>query len=307
MENIDATPIGYHIPALLPEAINLLITNPEGIYIDATFGGGGHSREILKNLNDKGRLFSFDRDLDAYENRIEDHRFAFVHSNFRFIENFMRYHSVEQVDGILADLGVSFHHFDTAERGFSFRNDAPLDMRMTREAPVTAASVIEKADEKELNRILRTYADLKRPGNVVSAIIKAREKSPITTTLQLADAVEGALDQRQIKKELSQVFQAFRIETNHEMTDLAKFLEATLKVIKPGGRLVVLTYHSVEDKMVKNFMKTGNIAGETETDFFGNRNSPWEILTRKPIEPTEEEIERNPRCRSAKLRAAEKI
>ena len=305
MENLDANKSVYHIPALLPEAINLLVTNPEGIYIDATFGGGGHSREILRRLGDNGRLFSFDRDLDAYENRIDDSRFTFVHSNFRFIENFMRFHHVEGVDGILADLGVSFHHFDTPERGFSFRADAPLDMRMNRNSDRTAADVIANADEKEINRILKTFTDLRKPGNVASAIIRARENQPIETTGQLAEAVEKSLDPRQMKKEMAQVFQAFRIETNREMDDLARFLKSTLRVIKPNGRLAVLTYHSLEDKMVKNFMKTGNIEGQAESDFFGNKISPWELITRKPIEPSEEEIERNPRSRSAKLRVAQ--
>lgn len=295
----------YHIPALLPEAIKLLNIKQDGIYIDATFGGGGHSRAIMAELGENGRLFGFDRDMDAFANRIEDSRFTFVHSNFRFIENFMRYYGVDGVDGILADLGVSFHHFDSSERGFSFRSDAPLDMRMNRNAPKTAAEIIAESDEQELKRMLCAYADLKRPGNVAKAIVNARAKNPIETTFQLADAVRPAIDPRQEKKELAQVFQALRITTNDEMGDLRRFLDASLKVLKPGGRLAVLTYHSIEDRMVKNFMKTGNVDGIEEKDFFGNSSSPWKLITRKPIEPSLQEIEANPRSRSAKLRVAQ--
>ncbi len=295
----------YHIPALLPEAINLLQIKPQGVYIDATFGGGGHSRAIMKALGEKGHLYSFDRDMDAYANRIDDNRFTFVHSNFRFIENFMRFYGVDKVDGILADLGVSFHHFDSADRGFSFRNDAPLDMRMNRLASLSAADIIERADEKELLRILTRYADLKRPLNVARVIAKAKQDNPIDSTFRLAEAARPALDPRQEKKELAQVFQALRIETNDETGDLRRFLEASARVLKPGGRLAVLTYHSVEDRMVKNFMKTGNADGIEEKDFFGRVSSPWKVITRKPVEPSQKEIEENPRSRSAKLRVAE--
>lgn len=297
----------YHIPALLPEAISLLNIKPNGIYIDATFGGGGHSRAIMAQLEENGRLFSFDRDMDAFSNRIDDDRFTFVHSNFRFIENFMRYHGVGKADGILADLGVSFHHFDSSERGFSFRTDSPLDMRMNRKADVSAADIVTEASEEELRNMLYAYTDLKRPGNVVKAIVKAREASPISTTFQLADAVRPALDPRQEKKELAQVFQALRIRTNDEMGDLRRFLEASARVLKPGGRLAVLTYHSVEDRMVKNFMKTGNIDGIEQKDFFGRISTQWKLVTRKPVEPSPEEVEANPRSRSAKLRVAELI
>ncbi len=295
----------YHIPALLPEAINLLQIRSQGVYIDATFGGGGHSRAIMKALGEKGHLYSFDRDMDAYANRIDDNRFTFVHSNFRFIENFMRFYGVDKVDGILADLGVSFHHFDSADRGFSFRNDAPLDMRMNRLASLSAADIIERADEKELLRILTRYADLKRPLNVARVIAKAKQDNPIDSTFRLAEAARPALDPRQEKKELAQVFQALRIETNDETGDLRRFLEASARVLKPGGRLAVLTYHSVEDRMVKNFMKTGNADGIEEKDFFGRVSSPWKVITRKPVEPSQKEIEENPRSRSAKLRVAE--
>lgn len=295
----------YHIPALLPETLNLLNIKPDGIYIDATFGGGGHSRAIIQTLGENGRLFSFDRDSETFQNRIEDARFTFVHSNFRYIENFMRFHHTPKVDGIMADLGVSFHHFDSAERGFSFRADAPLDMRMNRLGERTAADIIAEANEETLKNIFRNFADLRHPGNVAKAILKAREDAPIDTTFRLVEAVKGAIDPRQEKKELAQIFQALRIQTNDEMADLRLFLQATLRVLRPGGRLAVLTYHSIEDRMVKNFMKAGNIDGIEEKDFFGNVNTPWKLITRKPVEPSQEEIERNPRSRSAKLRVAE--
>lgn len=307
MEIKPSNHLPYHIPALLNEAVNLLDIKPEGIYIDATFGGGGHSRAIIAKLNEKGKLFSFDRDMDAYENRIDDERFNFVHGNFRHIENFMKYYEVEKVDGILADFGVSFHHFDTPERGFSFRNDAPLDMRMNRKSMKTAAQIVNEWDESNLNEIFRAFADLKKPGAVVKAIISEREKNPIDTTFRLADTVRKAIDPRQEKKELAQVFQALRIAVNHEYEDLKLFLNSTLKVLRPGGRLVTLTYHSMEDRMVKNFLKTGNIDGKEEKDFFGKVENKWKLLTRKPIEASPEEVEINPRSRSARLRAAELI
>lgn len=295
----------YHIPALLPEALELLDIKPGGVYVDATFGGGGHSRAILGALSQDGRLYSFDRDRDALANALDDPRFTFVLSNFRYLENFMRYYGVEKVDGILADLGVSFHHFDTAERGFSFRADSPLDMRMNRAGGRTAADVVATYSEEELLRTLRAYADLKRPHNVARAIAEARKGAPIETTLQLADAVRGALDPRQEKKEMAQVFQALRVEVNGEADDLRRFLESTPKVLAPGGRLAVLTYHSVEDRMVKDFMKTGNTEGREEKDFYGRKLTPWRLITRKPVEASAEEVERNPRSRSAKLRVAE--
>lgn len=301
------TELIYHIPALLPEVIKLLDIRPNGTYIDATFGGGGHSRAIMERLGQDGHLYSFDRDMDAFANRIDDERFTFVRSNFRFIENFMRYYDAGKADGILADLGVSFHHFDSAERGFSFRTDAPLDMRMNQSAGLTAANIVADSNEQDLKRIFNLYADLKRPGNVAKAIIKAREESPISTTFQLADAIRPAIDPRQEKKEMAQVFQALRIQTNDEMGDLKRFLESSVKTLREGGRLAVLTYHSVEDRMVKNFMKTGNVEGIEDKDFFGRLTSPWKLITRKPIEPSPEEIEANPRSRSAKLRVAQLI
>lgn len=305
METSHSSITPYHIPALLQESINLLDIKPDGVYIDATFGGGGHSRAIIEKLGKNGKLFSFDRDMDAYQNRIEDVRFNFVHGNFRHIENFMRFYKVDKVDGILADFGVSFHHFDTPERGFSFRHEAPLDMRMNQKAPKTAAQLLEEADERQLLEIFKSYADLKKPNLIVKAILKYRQQNPISTTSNLAEAVKEAVDPRQEKKELAQVFQALRISVNHEADDLKIFLNSAAEILKPGGRLVTLTYHSMEDRLVKNFFKTGNIDGKEEKDFFGNLNNRWKIITRKPIEASAEEVEQNPRARSARLRAAE--
>ena len=261
----------------------------------------------MKALDDNGRLLSFDRDMDAFRNRIDDHRFTFVHSNFRYLENFLRFHNIDKVDGILADLGVSFHHFDDPERGFSFRNDAPLDMRMNRKGLRSAADILSDISEADLRTALYAYADLKRPGNVAKAIIAARDSQPIDTTFRLAEVVRKALDPRQEKKEMAQVFQTLRILTNDEMGDLRQFLSSSLKVIRPGGRLAILTYHSVEDRMVKNFMKTGNVEGIETKDFFGKVSTPWKLITRRPVEASPEEVERNPRARSAKLRVAERL
>lgn len=295
----------YHIPALLEETLNGLNIKPEGIYADVTFGGGGHSRAILGELGENGRLFGFDRDPDALGNAPDDNRFTFVHSNFRYIRNFMRYHGVSKLDGILADLGVSFHHFDDAGRGFSFRADAPLDMRMNRNAEITAAWIAAEYSREQLEQMFRLYTDLKRPGTVADAIIKARGTNPVDTTFLLADAVRPVLNPKAEKKDLAQVFQAFRIEVNGEMEALRRFLTATPHILRAGGRLAVITYHSIEDRIVKNFMKTGNIEGKEEKDFFGRVSTPWKLITRSPIVPSPEEIERNPRSRSAKLRIAE--
>lgn len=307
MEHSTPSTLPYHIPALLSEAIDLLNIKPDGVYIDATFGGGGHSRKILEKLGDRGRLYSFDRDLDAYQNRIDDIRFTFVHGNFRHIENFMRFYKEKSVDGILADFGVSFHHFDTPERGFSFRFDTSLDMRMNQNSEQNASTLLETIKEEGLMKILRSYADLKRPGQIVKAILAAREKGKIDTTGKLVEIIKTAVDPRQEKKEMAQVFQALRIAVNHEAEDLGIFLNSTSKILKPGGRLVTLTYHSMEDRMVKNFMKSGNIEGKEEKDFFGKINTPWKIITRKPIEASQEEVALNPRSRSARLRAAEHL
>ena len=296
----------YHIPALLAESINGLNINPDGIYVDATFGGGGHSRAILSALGTKGHLYGFDRDTDALVNAPDDSRFTFVHSDFRYISNFLQFHGVDKVDGILADLGVSFHHFDSADRGFSFRSDAPLDMRMNRCGGKTCAELLADYDKDDIERLLRSYTDLKRPGIIAAAIIKARSANPIETTGQLVEAVKGTLNPKAEKKDLAQVFQALRIEVNGEMDALRGLLEQSLRVLKPGGRLAVITYHSIEDRMVKNFIRSGNVEGEIDKDIFGNISTPWKPVTRSPITPDEQEIERNPRSRSAKLRVAEK-
>lgn len=297
----------YHIPAMLQECIDGLQISPSGTYVDVTFGGGGHSRGIIEQLGEEGRLFSFDQDLDAYANRIEDPRFTFVHSNFRYLTNFMRFHKVDKVDGILGDLGVSFHHFDEAERGFSFRADAPLDMRMNRSARVDAAQVVNTYTEEQLLRIMADYGDMRRPMPIVRAILKARDNRPVMTTGQLLDVIRPLINPKQEKKELAQIFQALRIEVNGEMDALKRFLESTLEVLRPGGRLVVLTYHSLEDRMVKNFIKTGNTEGIVDKDFFGKVNTPWRQITKGAVAPSQEEIDRNPRSRSAKLRVAELI
>ena len=297
----------YHIPAMLQECIDGLQISPSGTYVDVTFGGGGHSRGIIEQLGEGGRLFSFDQDLDAYANRIEDPRFTFVHSNFRYLTNFMRFHKVDKVDGILGDLGVSFHHFDEAERGFSFRADAPLDMRMNRSARVDAAQVVNTYTEEQLLRIMADYGDMRRPMPIVRAILKARDNKPVMTTGQLLDVIRPLINPKQEKKELAQIFQALRIEVNGEMDALKRFLESTLEVLRRGGRLVVLTYHSLEDRMVKNFIKTGNTEGIVDKDFFGKVNTPWRQITKGAVAPSQEEIDRNPRSRSAKLRVAELI
>ncbi len=295
----------YHIPALLPEVIKGLDIKPDGTYIDATFGGGGHSHAILARLGDNGRLFGFDRDMDAFDNAPDDPRFTFVHSDFRYIGNFLHFYHAGKADGILADLGVSFHHFDDADRGFSFRTDAPLDMRMNRKAEKTAASVIAEASKEELEEIFRLYTDLKRTGALAQAIIAAREAAPVETTFRLAEAVRKSINPRQEKKDLAQVFQALRIVVNDEMGALKTLLTQSLKVLKPGGRIAVITYHSIEDRLVKNFFRSGNFRGEVEKDFYGRAETPWIAVTRSPIVPSEEEIERNPRSRSAKLRIAQ--
>lgn len=304
MEDNTTQHIPYHTPALFNEAIDALDIKPDGIYIDATFGGGGHSRGIIDRLGPDGRLLGFDQDLDAIANALPDERFTFVRSNFRYIPNFLRFHGIDKADGILADLGVSFHHFDDAERGFSFRADEPLDMRMNRAAGQTAADLVNTLSDQELTVTLRLGSDLQNPARIARAIAKARADSPILTTTQLADTVRPLLNPRNEKKELAQVFQALRIAVNHETDALVDFLLNAAKVLRPGGRLAVITYHSLEDRMVKALMKCGNIEGNLEKDFFGNVNTPWTLITRSPIVPSAEEIEANPRARSAKLRVA---
>lgn len=297
----------YHIPALLTQSLDLLDIKPEGVYVDATFGGGGHSRAILDRLGPNGHLFGFDRDIDALQNAPDDPRFTFVHSDYRFIPNFLHFYGIKNIDGLLADLGVSFHHFDDASRGFSFREDSPLDMRMNRSGERTAADILNEYDTEQLERLFRSYSDLKRPGLLAATIVKNRGVSPILTTAQLAETLTPQLNPKNLKKDLAQAFQALRIETNDEMRSLHILLNNSLKVLNPGGRLAVITYHSIEDRLVKNFMRAGNTEGKIEQDFYGRVRSPWKLITRSPITPDAEETERNPRSRSAKLRVAERI
>ena len=299
--------IVYHIPALLDECIEGLQIKPDGTYVDVTFGGGGHSRAIMSQLGPEGHLYSFDQDLDAYANRIDDPRFTFVHSNFAYLCNFMRFYGVDKVDGIIADLGVSFHHFDEGERGFSFRADGRLDMRMNRDAHRDAAWIVANDTEEQLADVLYLYGELRQARRMASAIVKARNAGTLTTTGQLVEVVKPFIAPKAEKKELAQVFQALRIEVNDEIATLKKLLESSLKVLKPGGRLVVLTYHSLEDRLVKNFIKSGNVEGKVEKDFFGRVNAPLRAVNNKVIVASDAEVERNPRARSAKLRIAELV
>lgn len=297
----------YHIPALLPEVISSLQIDPDGIYIDATFGGGGHSQAIISQLSANGHLYSFDQDEDAIKRAFNDNRFTIVYSNFRYLGNFMRYYGVNGVDGVLADLGVSFHHFDDKDRGFSFRWEGALDMRMNRKATRTAAWLLANYDESRLADIFYLYGELKNARRLATAIVGARARQPIETIEQLLELVKPFINPRQEKKELAQIFQALRIEVNGEIDVLKEFLRQALSVLKPGGRLAIITYHSLEDRLVKNFMRSGNLNGEIEKDFFGRNLSPFKLITSKPITPSDEEVERNPRSRSAKLRVAQKI
>mgnify|MGYP000815560558 FL=1 len=301
------SPDVYHIPALLKETIQGLDIKPDGIYVDVTFGGGGHSRAIVDELSTEGHLYGFDQDADARQNAIDDSRFTFVYSNFKFLRNFLRYYNVDGVDGILADLGVSFHHFDDPERGFSFRWEGPLDMRMNRNAARSAAWYVNNWNEDQLADAFYLYGELKNARRFATAIVKARNEAPIETVEALLAAVNPLINPKKEKKELAQVFQALRIVVNGEIEALSAFLQQSLKVLKPGGRLVIITYHSLEDRLVKNFMRAGNLEGKVEQDFYGRRMSPLKLLTSKPIVASEEEVERNPRARSAKLRIAEKI
>lgn len=301
-----STPV-YHIPALLQESINGLNIKEDGTYVDVTFGGGGHSRAIMEQLGERGRLLGFDQDLDTLRNKLNDSRFTFVHSNFSFLKNFVRYYDIEAVDGILADLGVSFHHFDDAERGFSFRQDSALDMRMNRRASIDARTVLATYSEEELARLFYLYGELKQSRRIASAIVKARSNGEISTTGQLVELVSPFVRRSQEKKELAQVFQALRIEVNHEIDVLKSLLEQSLEILKPGGRLVVITYHSLEDRLVKNFMRSGNVDGKIDKDFYGRVSTPWRLVNNKVIIASEAEVESNPRSRSAKLRIAEKL
>lgn len=304
----------YHVPVLLGESIDGLDIKPAGTYVDVTFGGGGHSREILSRLSAGGRLFSFDQDADAEQNisplpassQGKGATFQFVRSNFRYLKNWMRYYGVEHIDGLLADLGVSSHHFDDAERGFSFRFDAPLDMRMNKRAGRTAADIVNDESEKRLADIFFLYGELKNARRIAAAICKARQQQRIETTQQFLQAVEPLFNREREKKDMAKLFQALRIEVNREMEALRDMLKAATELIRPGGRLVVITYHSLEDRIVKNVMKAGNVEGKVEQDFFGRVETPFRLINNKVITPTDDELIQNPRSRSAKLRIAEK-
>ncbi len=298
----------YHVPVLLTESIDGLAVRPDGVYVDVTFGGGGHTREILRRLGPGGHVYSFDQDADAEKNIVEDDRFTFVRSNFRYVKQWMRYYGVERVDGLLADLGVSSHHFDDETRGFSFRfGDAPLDMRMNKRAGLTAADVVNNYDADQLADIFYLYGEIKQSRKIVSAIVKARQSQPIATTADLLAVVEPLLRQDREKKEAAKLFQALRIEVNHEMEALKEMLHGATQVLGPGGRLSVITYHSLEDRLVKNMMKAGNTEGHVQQDFFGRVAPPFRLVNNKVIVPTADEQQQNPRSRSAKLRIAEKV
>lgn len=297
----------YHIPVLLQECIDGLSIRPDGVYVDVTFGGGGHSRAILSALGEKGHLYGFDQDSDAINNVPVDSRLTFVHSNFRYLKNWMRYHGVEQLDGLLADLGVSSHHFDEAGRGFSFRQDGPLDMRMNRQASLSAKDVIQTYNEKQLAQIFYLYGELRNARQLAAAIVRNRNIQPINTIDDFIKVVNPLMGKSREKKDLAKVFQALRIEVNHELEALCEMLGSAIELLKPGGRLVVLTYHSLEDRIVKNFMRAGNVDGKADKDFYGNLLSPLKPVNNKVILPDAAEEERNPRSRSAKLRIAERL
>jgi 16S rRNA (cytosine1402-N4)-methyltransferase len=298
--------MGYHTPVLLNESIEGLLVKPNGIYVDVTFGGGGHSSEIIKHIK-KGKLVGFDQDDDALPNLIDDKRFIFVNHNFRFLKNFLKYHQIDKVDGLLADLGVSSHHFDDPERGFSFRFDGDLDMRMNKSADISAHNVVNEYSEQDLAKIFWEYGELKNSRKLAKAIVEQRGKLNIKTTKEFSDVLMPYLPKHAEHKFLAKVFQALRIEVNREMEFLKEMLLQTTDVIKPGGRLVVITYHSLEDRIVKNFIKNGHFKGEVEKDFFGNTLVPFKAVNRKIIIPTEQEIKENNRARSAKLRIAERV
>ena len=297
----------YHVPVLLKESVDGLDIKPDGVYIDVTFGGGGHSKEILTRLGDKGHLYSFDQDADAENNIVNDDRFTFVRSNFRYIKNWMKYYGVDRVDGLLADLGVSSHHFDDESRGFSFRYEAPLDMRMNKRAGQTAADVLNNYDEEQIADILYVYGELKNARRIASAIIKSRQSKRIETTGDLLKIATNLFAKEREKKEAAKLFQALRIEVNHEMDALKEMLNGAQELLCKGGRLSVITYHSLEDRIVKNFIKAGNAEGKITQDFFGHTEAPFKAVNNKIVVPDESEQESNPRSRSAKLRIAEKM
>ena len=304
---MNSDSLTYHVPVLLNESVDGLNIKAGGVYVDVTFGGGGHSKEILSRLPEGARLFSFDQDADAERNIIADDKFTFVRSNFRYIKNFMRYHEVDGIDGVLADLGVSSHHFDDSERGFSFRFDGKLDMRMNQRAGKTAADIVNTYEEEALADLFHLYGELKNSRKIASAIVKARSTKALRTIEDLLNIVKPMFGREREKKELAKVFQALRIEVNQEMDALKEMLLAATELLNPGGRLSVITYHSLEDRIVKNLMKTGNCEGKEEKDFFGRSSSPYRLINNKVIVPDADEQERNPRSRSAKLRIAEKI
>ena len=297
----------YHVSVLLKESVDGLNIQPNGCYVDVTFGGGGHSREILRRLGKKGHLYGFDQDADAETNIVDDDRFTFVRSNFRYVRNWMRYYEVDGLDGLLADLGVSSHHFDDASRGFSFRYDAPLDMRMNKRAGMTAADVVNNYTEEQLADVFYLYGELKSARKLAAMLTKARQQKPIDTTARLLEVTEGMFSREREKKDVTKMFQALRIEVNHEMDALREMLLGACELLKPGGRLSVITYHSLEDRIVKNVMRAGNAEGRVEQDFFGRMSSPLHIINNRVIVPSDEELENNPRSRSAKLRIAEKV
>ena len=308
----------YHVPVLLTESVDGLDIQPDGVYVDVTFGGGGHSREILSRLGPEGHLYSFDQDADAEKNIVDDDRFTFVRSNFRYVKQWMRFYDVDHIDGLLGDLGVSSHHFDDAQRGFSFRYDAPLDMRMNKRAGLTAADVVNGYGEEQLADILRLYGELKNARQVAAVLVKARQQQTIDTTGRLLAVAEpllsrdmgrkgGPVAASREKKEVAKLFQALRIEVNHEMDALRQMLDGACQLLRPGGRLSVITYHSLEDRMVKNIMRAGNVEGRLEQDFFGQAVAPLRPIGNKVVVPSDEEQEQNPRSRSAKLRIAERV
>lgn len=297
----------YHIPVMLNECMEGLAIKPDGVYVDVTFGGGGHSREILSRLGKKGTLYGFDQDADAENNIPEDDRFVFVRSNFRYLSNFMRFHGETEIDGLLADLGVSSHHFDDKDRGFSFRFQGMLNMRMNTRAGKTAADILNTYTEEALSTLFYLYGELKNSRKLASVIVKARETKPLETTDEFLALITPYIGKDKEKKMLAQVFQALRIEVNDEMRALREMLQQAMRLLKPGGRLVVMTYHSLEDRLVKNFFKSGNFEGTISQDFFGNIQSPFRLINNKVITPSSEEVEVNPRSRSAKLRIAEKL
>jgi len=296
----------YHVPVLLRESVDGLAIQPDGVYVDVTFGGGGHSKEILSRLGSKGHLYSFDQDADAEKNIVNDDRFTFVRSNFRYLNNWMQYYGIEKIDGLLADLGVSSHHFDDETRGFSFRFDAPLDMRMNKRAGQTAADILNNYTEEQLADVFYLYGEIKNAKRIAKTICEYRQQKPLQTTADLREATSPIIHPEREKKETAKLYQALRIEVNHEMEALRDMLLSATKLLRQGGRLSVITYHSLEDRIVKNVMKAGNAEGKIEQDFYGRLHSPFHLVN-KVATPSEEEVQSNPRSRSAKLRIAEKI